>query len=508
MLQNSCDKPNVIFVFVDDLGYGDISCNNPGSRVSTSNIDSLAHNGLRFTDMHSSSAVCSPSRYALLTGRYNWRSRLKKAVLPGTSPSLLEKDRETLGSLFQRNGYKTACVGKWHLGMDWQTHPGVKQSFKMFEKISDRDDYGLRYDLPILDGPLKHGFDYFYGTAGSLDQAPYVIIENDLPKSVPTKVIGTDECDHRSPKCIQMCEKGPAAEDFDLEKIIPHFDDKVLSLIDEYSAQDSPFFIYYPTLAVHGPILPTEEYKGKSEIGLYGDFILQLDGFIGRLEDKLKECSLLENTIVIFASDNGCSTIVDIPKLKSMGHSPSYIYRGNKSCIWDGGHRVPFIVNWPGHIAPGVCDNLSCLTDMYATFAELLGASYDASTAEDSFSNLCLWDGNHKEIHDYIIHHSVSGFFSIRNKEWKLEMCAGSGGNAFPRDMNKDEVAGLPPIQLYHISEDPGETDNVYDKHPDIVNDMKKLLEKYIKAGRSTPGTNQKNAPCDNWPGLEWMEDF
>ena len=233
---------------------------------------------------------------------------------------------------------------------------------------------------------------------------------------------------------------------------------------------------------------------------------MQLDTFMGRLTKKLEELNIADNTVVVFASDNGCSTIVDIPKLKSMGHYPSYIYRGHKSCIWEGGHRIPFIVKWPGHIPAGTSDALTCLTDMYATFAQLLGAAYREDTAEDSVSNLSLWLGDPAAVRADVIHHSVNGFFAIRNKEWKLEMCAGSGGNAFPRDLRKEEIQDLPPIQLYHIPSDPGEQNNVSDQHPQIIAQLKEKLTEDILRGRSTPGPDQQNAPCENWPGLEWMQ--
>ena len=498
-------KPNIIFFLTDDLGYGDVSCMNPESKIHTENIDRLAREGMRFTDCHASSAVCSPSRYALMTGRYNWRSELKNLVLPGVSRALIEPGRETIASMLKKQGYRTACVGKWHLGMDWETVGDTKLTIHMPEVDKRRDDLGLDYTKPIKNGPNAKGFDYYFGMAASLDQAPYMFIENDMAQAVPDCIIGSDDCDHASPGTEFLYDKGPAWSGFDLEQAVPTCDQKVLDLIDQWAGQEEPFFIYYPTLAVHGPLLPTNEFKGKSGLGAYGDFVLQVDAFIGRLEAKLDEKGIADNTIVVFTSDNGCSSIVGFEALAKHGHNPNYIFRGSKSDIWEGGHRVPMVIRWPGHIQPGTtCEQTMCLVDFFATFAQLTGYQIPDNAAEDSVSILPLMEGSQEPIREATVHHSFFGSFSIRKGDWKLEMCNGSGGGTLPNWA--PAAADLPPIQLYHLSEDIGETRNVYQEYPEKVEELKQLLTQYIVTGRSTPGAPQENFPCENWPGLEWLQ--
>lgn len=497
-------KPNIIFYLTDDLGYGDLSCMNVNSKIHTKNIDRLAAGGMRFTDCHASSAVCSPSRYALLTGRYNWRSELKQLVLPGVSRALIENGRETMASMLKSQGYQTACVGKWHLGMDWETVDNTKLTIHMPLVDKRRPDLGLDYTKPIKNGPNAKGFDYYFGMAASLDQAPYLFIENDRALAEPDCIIGSDDCDHASPGTEFLYDKGPAYSGFDLRQAIPTCDEKVLELIDSYSASDEPFFIYYPTLAVHGPLLPTEQFAGSSGIGPYGDMVLQVDDFIGRLQDKLTEKGIADNTIVVFTSDNGCSSIVDFKALAELGHNPNYVFRGSKSDIWEGGHRVPMIIHWPDGIkANTISVQTMCLVDFFATFAELTGYQIADHAAEDSYSIVPLMHGADVKLREATVHHSFFGSFSIRKGKWKLEMCNGSGGGTLPNF--SPEAAALPPIQLYDLDTDIGEQHNVYQEFPEVVRELKALLTDYIVSGRSTPGLPQDNFPCENWPGLEWM---
>lgn len=501
------NKPNIIMVLVDDLGYGDVSCFNPDSKIHTPNIDKLASEGMCFTDMHASSAVCTPSRYALMTGRYNWRSRLKYAAIPGTATPLIEDDRTTIGHIMQQSGYRTACVGKWHLGLGWQKqYPDTNLCDSMETPVSDRADFGIAYDKPILNGVNTRGFDYFFGMPASLDLPPYVFIENDKTESHPDITVGVPLQEFRNVGPQEACLQGPRAADFTFESAIPRCDDKVLSLVEEYAKAEQPFFIYYPTLAVHTPLVPTEAFAGKSIIGPYGDMVLQLDDFIGRLDTQLTASGIADNTIVIFTSDNGCSVEVDIPAMQALGHEPSYHFRGAKCDIWDGGHRVPYIVRWPQTIAPNTtCAATTCLVDTLATFAALNDISYPDDTAEDSVSNLALWKGSQEEVRDYTVHHSLFGMFAIRENEWKLEMCAGSGSNNPP--FEGMQTQGMHPIQLYNMETDVGETTNVAQAHPEIVADLKQKLANCITSGRSTPGAPQENYPSERWPGIGWMHE-
>lgn len=501
-------KPNIILVLADDLGIGDVSCFNESSQIHTKHIDALAAEGMRCTDCHASSALCTPSRYALMTGRYNWRSRLKSAVLPGQSFPLIEEGRETLGSMLKKQGYRTACVGKWHLGMEWQTKGDYQLPADYMDPNNDQDRCaaGIDFSAPITNGPLTRGFDYFYGMPASLDQPPFVYIENDHVVTIPDRMIGIRKMDRVGPSNQTAVEYGIAAPDFDPMKAVPMMDEKVLSLVDEYADGEQPFFIYYPTLAVHGPLVPAPAYQGASGIGLYGDFVLQLDGFIGRLMEKLREHQIENETLMIFTSDNGCSGIVDYETLASMGHHPSYIYRGKKGDIWEGGHRIPFVVKWPGHIEEdSVCSELMCLTDVFATLAEITGFTYGDDTAEDSCSALPLWLGGTQPIRETVMHHSVANY-SFRKGNWKLEFCPGSGGMVrrgvkLPPETNPENT----PYQLYDLSEDIGECCNLYGQKPEIESELVELARHCVLDGRSTPGVPQPNEPSEKWPGIEWM---
>ena len=502
------DIPNIILVLTDDLGTGDLSCFNPESKIRTENIDALAWEGMMLTDCHSSSALCTPSRYGLLTGRYNWRSRLKVGVLPGQSFPLIEEGRETIASFLKNQGYRTACVGKWHLGMSWQVKDGytLPPTYEHPNMDQDKCAAGIDFTAPIADGPNTRGFDYFFGMPASLDQPPFVYIENDRVLTPPDRMIGVrglDRCGASQPCDV---EYGPAAPDFDPEKVVPYMDGKVLSLVDEYAGGEAPFFIYYPTLAVHGPLVPAPEFKGRSGIGAYGDFVLQVDDFMGRLARKLEEKGIEEDTLVIFTSDNGCSGIVDYPRLAQLGHNPSYIYRGKKSDIWEGGHRVPFIVKWPGHVPAGEKrDGLMCLTDVFASLAEITGYEYGDGAGEDSVSAAALWQGAADSRREAVMHHSVCDF-SLRKGRWKIEFCPGSGGM-------RPRVPGLPPetnpegtpYQLYDMENDVGERVNLYGKLPEVEAELLALAREYVLSGRSTPGAAQQNTPADPWPGLDWL---
>ena len=498
-------KPNIIMILTDDLGYGDISCLNPRSQIHTENIDRLASEGLHLTDCHSSSALCTPSRYALMTGRYNWRSRLKMLVLPGHSSHLIENGRETIASLLQKNGYQTAAVGKWHLGMDWQTKDGYELPLTYFDKTTAADLMmdGIDFTAPIKNGPTTRGFDYFYGMPASLDQPPFIHIENDRAITQPVEMIGKNELDRSGASDQFGVEYGPAEAGYDPSKIVPEMDNKVLELVDKYADEDKPFFIYYPTLAVHGPLAPSEEYKGKSGLNAYADFVLQVDGFVGKLDKLLHDKGIADDTILIFTSDNGCSPVADYPTLISKGHNPSYIYRGWKGDIWEGGHRIPFIVRWPGKIPAGSSsDALTCLVDMFATVADITGTDYADNAGEDSVSMLPLWKGEADHTREDLVHHAALGGFSLRKGDWKMCFCHDSNGMRPPCPRKEDE----PPYQLYHMNGDITEQYNLYGQQPEVEQDMLSTLSKYVREGRSTPGAPQENTPNPIWPGLDFMK--
>lgn len=488
-------KPNLIYILADDMGYGDVSCLNKDAAFKTVNLDQLAAQGMRCTDAHSSSAVCTPSRYSIMTGRYNWRSTLKKGVTGGYSQPIMEKDRLTVASMLREKGYRTACVGKWHLGLEWHLKGGGLAS-------TYQDEEKVDFSAPITDGPINHGFDYYFGISASLDMPPYVYIENDKSTSIPTRMMDLVEGK-------KYMRAGFIGDDFDPEEVLPTLTEKVEKLIDEYSQEDDPFFIYFPLPAPHTPILPTEPFQGKSGTNEYGDFCLQVDDTVGRVMKALEKHNLTENTIVVFTADNGCSPMADFDELAAFNHNPSYVFRGMKSDIFEGGHRIPFIISWPETIAAGSeTEQTFCLTDLTATMAEITGFELLENAAEDSVSNLSIWDGSATgPVREATVHHSINGSFSIRKGNWKLEMCPGSGGWSFPRPSHPEEIEGLPPIQLYDLSKDIGEKENVQDKYPEVVEELKELLTKYVKNGRSTSGAPQPNTGVKHWPQLHWLSE-
>lgn len=483
-------RPNVIYILADDMGYGDVSALNENAGFRTPNFDAMCEEGVAFTDAHASSAVCTPSRYSILTGRYNWRSRLKCDVMSGYSEPLIEEGRMTVGHLFQENGYVTAAIGKWHLGM----------SFKKDETFVEKEGYetceGVDYSGKIKRSPITNGFDYYYGISASLDMAPYIYIENDRFTKMP---------DHETEDTgKRFWRKGPTAPDFVHEEVLPHLTDKVLEKIEEY--KERPFFIYFPMPAPHTPILPTKEFLGKSGTNEYGDFVLMCDDVVGKISEKLKELGLYENTILIYTSDNGCSPMADYQELLEAGHNPSYIFRGHKADIYEGGHRIPLLVRWPALIKPGnKCDKLVCLSDFFATMADYFETEIPEHAAVDSISNLPLWkDADGPEVREDVVHQSVDGSLSIRKGKYKLEMCPGSGGWSFPKP--GEETEDMPEFQLYDLENDIEETRNIIREHPAIADYLKGILVRYIRQGRSTPGEKQKNNGIEIWDAIQWIE--
>ncbi len=449
------DKPNIVYILCDDLGYGDVKClGGDRSKIATPNIDRLASQGMVFTEAHSSSAVCTPTRYGILTGRYNWRSRLQRGVLAGYSPPLIAANRLTVPALLKQNGYATACLGKWHLGMDLS-------KTTMMEKIGD--------------GPTTRGFDYYFGISASLDMPPFAFIENDRFTEAPTTV-----------KTFKR--QGAAAPGFEAVDVVPTLTRKAVEYIGQHAKAGNPFFLYLALTSPHTPLVPTKEWQGKSSLGEYGDFVMETDWSLGQVLEAIDRAGIAANTLVIFTSDNGCAPYIGVAGLETKGHFPSELRRGYKSDIWDGGHRIPFIARWPGKVKAGSrSDQLICLTDLMATCAAMLGAKLPDDAGEDSVSILPALLGTATgPLREAVVHHSIKGNFAIRQGQWKLELCANSGG------WGKGGVTDAPG-QLYDMSKDVGERTNEYNEHPEIVSRLTKLLEKYVADGRSTPGPAEKN---------------
>ena len=454
------EKPNIVYILADDLGYGDVQCLNPSrGKIKTPELDKLAAQGMTFTDAHSGSSVCTPTRYGLLTGRYAWRTRLQSGVLDGTDdPPLIAAGRLTVPAFLKQQGYTTAAIGKWHLGFTSTLPEGITASVQK--------KAGLPAGARIIDGPTTRGFDYFWGCSNARTMSG--LIEND-------KVI----------------------ENIQPLTMLPRLGQQAVRYVNEHAPaakSGKPFFLYVPLTSPHTPIVPTPEWKGKSGLGDYGDFVMQTDAVVGDILAALEKNGLAKNTLVVFTSDNGCSPAAGTEKLEAQGHFASAQYRGYKADIWDGGHRVPFFVRWPGKVKPGSQSaQLICHTDLLATCAELLSVPLPETAAEDSISFLPKLLGTGKDsLRESIVHHSIQGKFAIRQGNWKLEFCPGSGGWGKPGDPEATNK-GLPPVQLYDLSHDIAETKNLAAERPEIVVRLTRLLESYMAEGRSTAGAKQAN---------------
>ena len=485
-------KPNILFILADDLGYGDVRSLNPKGKIPTPHLDRLAAGGMIFADAHSSSAVCTPTRYGVLTGRYNWRSRLKQGVQGGMSPPLIEPGRLTMPAFLRRQGYHTACIGKWHLGMDWPLKPGAAP----FDDTIEKGEAGWRVDFskPISGGPNSVGFDYYFGIAGSLDMVPYTYIENDRVTRAPTE---DKDFPMMHGRAKGKTRRGPAAPGFDASDVLPTLLRKAIDYLEHGAAESRagrPFFLYWPLNAPHTPIAPTKEWQGRSGLNSYADFVMETDASVGLLLEALDRFGLAENTLVIFTSDNGCSPEAKFDELLTQCHNPSAQFRGTKADLFEGGHRVPFIARWPGRVKPGSrSDQLICLNDLFATCAEILGQKLPHNAAEDSVSFLPALEGRTTgSRRKVLVHHSINGSFAIREGKWKLGLCADSGGWSSPRPGGA-EGAQLAAVQLYDLAKDNGEINNVQASHPQVVARLTKLLEKHVADGRSTPGPPQAN---------------
>ena len=459
--QQRAPRPNIVYILADDLGWGDLPCYNPASAVPMPNTDRLAMQGVRFTDMHSPSAVCTPTRYGILTGRYCWRSRLKEGVLWGYDRNLIEEGRLTVPALLKKAGYTTAGVGKWHLGLGNR------------EKTD--------YSQALRPGPMDHGFDSYFGIPASLDMDPYVYFENDRVLEAPTGQ--TEGMNH--PRGV-FFRPGPAAPGFKHDEVLSTLTEKALGFLrDRAKSPADPFFLYFPLTAPHTPWLPSEPFRGRSKAGDYGDFAAQVDDAIGQVMQAIEEGGLSENTLLIVTSDNGADW--KLQDKARYAHLANGTWKGEKADIWEGGHRIPFLARWPGRIPKGsVCNDLGCLTDLMATLAAIIGQELPLDAGEDSFNLLpALLGTAHEPARRSVVHHSVNGMFSIREGEWKLALGLGSGGFSPPQTV--DPAPGGPAGQLYNLKNDPGERFNLYQKHPDVVHRLAALLERFQREGRTRP---------------------
>nr|WP_121271905.1 arylsulfatase [Pedobacter schmidteae] len=474
-------KPNIVYILADDMGYGDLSSLNKDSKINTPQLDKLVADGIHFTDAHSNSSVCTPTRYGILTGRYAFRSALKKGVLHGYSPALIEKGRPTVASFLRDNGYTTACIGKWHLGLNWVKNDPAKPigTPGTGTKLTSDFDDNVNYTKALEDGPLNHGFDYSYILPASLDMSPYLYLRNDkavLPATGFTS--GQSENDRRG----TMRRAGKMSPGFDFQQVLPGFINDAIDYINKQNNTGKPFFLYLPLPSPHTPWVPTEDFK-QSKAGLYGNYVEETDYMIGKVLEALKKNHMDQNTLVIVTSDNGSDwKPSDIEETR---HRANYIYRGRKADIYEAGHRIPFIARWPKQIKPGSTSNqILCTTDFFATVAAIIQKPLPANAAEDSEPILNAFTGKAKSpIREAIIHHSLGGIFAIRKGDWKLSTELGSGGFTDPRKL--EAKPGEAPMTLYNVANDIEEKNNLYFEKPEIVNELQALLKKYLDEGHS-----------------------
>ncbi len=506
---NQKESPNIIVIYADDLGYGDVQSYNPvNGKIPTPNIDRLAAQGMRFTDAHSSSAVCSPSRYTLLTGRYHWRTQLQGGIVGVFGAPLITPDRLTIGGLAKQYDYQTACIGKWHLGWDW---PIQKENMDLFrpgqKEIAATEEHRMAwqevFSEPIPGGPTVVGFDEYFGVDVP-NWPPYCFIENNQTVGIPGE-FGSSSLFGKNQASIQ----GPALKHWALEDVLPALGDRSVAFIERKAKSQNPFLLYLSLTSPHTPLSVNKEWKGKSGLGLYADLVMETDAIVGRVLDAVEKSGATDNTLIVFTSDNGCAPYVGnttleesmdlsmkrwpwdrsnmpIVALEKQGHYSSGFLRGYKSDVWEGGHRVPFIVKWSGKVKPGSSSSqLVHQADLIATIADILGAPLPANAGEDSFSLLPLLKGGKNPVREHAVSTSSGGLPSLRLGSWKFIPGPGSGGWS--------PGGGESPVQLYSLDNDLSETLNLAGEKPERVTEMKALLEKLITDGRSTPGPAQKN---------------
>ena len=476
-------RPNIVIILADDMGFGDVHALNPESQIPTPHLDQLASQSMTFTDSHSPSAVCTPTRYGLITGRYCWRTKLTRGVLGGYSPPLIDKNRSTIASMLKAKGYSTHAVGKWHLGMNLPMLKGKSTDGKKWD-----GDPGVDFTGKISDSPIHRGFDSYFGVSASLDMAPYVFIRDDGFSMPPT-------LQQKGVPFPHFVRSGPRSEEFVIDQVLDRLTKEATSVIEQHANKDQPFFLYFPLTAPHKPTQPHERFRGTTKLGEYGDFIAQVDWTVGQVLKSLDESGATDETVLFFTSDNGSYMYryddpnkedhLDNEKIQGFRaehHRANGPFRGTKADVWEAGHHVPFFVRWPGKVKPGMsCSEPITHTDLFATCAAIVGTKLTNDEAEDSCSLLPLMTGDVDAVRGAsVVNHSVSGMFAIRDGNWKLVLGNGSGGRQAP----KGKPFGK-PYHLFDLSQDIGETTNLIEKHPDVAERLEANLEQIRESGRS-----------------------
>ena len=463
-------RPNIVLILADDMGYGDVQALNPKSKIPTPHLNRLAREGMTFTDAHSPSAVCTPTRYGVVTGRYCWRSRLKRGVLNGYGSHLIDPKRETLARFLSGHGYHSAVIGKWHLGMDYAKTGEGKNTFD--------------FSKPVKNGANDVGFDHSYIIPASLDFPPYYYIRNQRAVMLPTMK-------QEKQGFPAYLREGEIAPNFIMEEALDHLTDQAVGYLRQRSQLEQPFFLYFPLTAPHKPVLPHKRFRGKTKLGPYGDFVVQVDDTVGRVLKALDEFKLADNTVVFYTSDNGSfmhryedgrpGHVADetVQGYKPENHTANGPLRGTKADVWEAGHRVPFFVRWPGKVRAGSKSRSTIThTDFYATCAEIVRQPLPADAAEDSFSLLAPMLGKPRPTpRAPVINHSASGMFAIRDGKWKLVLGNGSGGRQQPKGKPFQK-----PYHLFDLDADLGERTNVAEQNPELVERLIKQFERIHKS--------------------------
>ncbi len=475
------ERPNIIVILADDFGVGDIQEHYPKNNIATPNLDQLVRRGMSFTDAHSPSAVCSPTRYGLLTGRYAWRTRLQEWVIAAYEPPLITKDRPTLPGMLKQNGYQTTCIGKWHLGLNWSG----PQPSRMTAAPNGQAKLTWDFEKPIRGGPVERGFEYFYGV-DLPNLPPFTYIENDRVAIQPTARYKLDASEGI------VLPRGfvgaPTAPGWRMQEILPELTRRAVAQIHERAKQDKPFFLFFSMTSPHEPIVPSKRFRGKSGIAPIADFVMETDWSAGQVMQAVDDAGIADNTLVIFTADNGHSHYTGWNDLVAGGHMPSGPYRGHKGDVWEGGHRVPLVVSWPNHIASrSEHAQLVCLTDLFATLAELVKAEMPTDGAEDSLSFLPVMLGQSSPMgRTSLVNHSNHGEFAYRDGDWKLVFK--EGGSNFARSRGKPTIA-----ELYNLKTDIAEQTDLSSKRPDVVKRMTRAFSALIENGATRQGLTAAN---------------
>jgi arylsulfatase A-like enzyme len=493
------ERPNIIFILADDMGIGDISALNDESKIQTPNLDHFIKQGMVFTDAHTASAICTPTRYGLLTGRYPWRSELKEGVANGYTKALIAPELDTVPKLLKRAGYKTAMTGKWHLGFNWTFKDGVDPVYEL-QPDSKKLENLVDYTKPFKGGPVDCGFDYFYGMVASPGMPPYTFLENDRVAVLPTDrqawygprddFPAGKKNDYE--RWATMLRPGLKAPGFESNQVMLRYTEKALEYLKNQKA-GTPFFLYVPYAAPHTPVVPRKPFLGTSKAGTYGDFVQELDWSIGQILHTLEEKGLAKNTLVFFSADNGHSP-AGFPLVfeEKYNHDPEHGLRGHKAQLYEGGHRVPFAVRWPGKIKPGtVCETTICLNDLYATCAALTGQKINKNSGVDSYNMLGLLVGGSPYKRPSTIYSDYSGRFAIRKGDWKLIL------NPNPKQ-----------CQLFNLKNDLAEKQNKA-QNPEfksVMDDLMDTVMEVVANGRTTVGPVVQNDGPKVWKQLYWVD--